>query len=545
MTAAASRHHTPAMTEAKPADPYQDEDERKLAELGYSQDLHRGWSAFSNFAISFSIISILAGCFTNFGAGWNNGGPISISWSWPILSVLILLIGFTLSELVSAYPTSGGIYWWAAKLGGPRAGFYTGWLNLIGLIAVTAGVSYGCATFIDLALSTYSTGWADGYSLTRVFVIFLAVLAFASVLNIFSGHLMAVMNNVSVWWHVVGAAAIILILVLVPDQHQSVGYVFTERFNNSGFSDGDTSGFFYWFAIVPFGFLLTQYTITGFDASAHLSEETKSASNAAARGIWQSIAYSALGGYVLLLAVVFAVPNDTSGNPDNAGVGGGGVAYIFTQSLGSGWAALVLFISAAGQLFCATACMTSASRMLYAFSRDRGVPGSGYWSRLTPSRVPAYAVTLVGVVSALVTIPALIEVNLGTEQEPLIVPVAFYAVTSIAVIGLYLSFAIPIFLRWRQGEDFPVGSWNNGAKYKWMNLVAVAEIVIVSLYLMMPFVPGAVPGNEDFAWKYVNYAPIVTLGALLALTVWWQVSAKRWFKGPVRTIDTSLAPEFR
>ena len=115
-----------------------DEDERQLNELGYSQDLSRTWSAFSNFAISFSIISILAGCFTNFGAGWNNGGPISISWSWPIISVFILLIGFTMSELVSAYPTSGGIYWWAAKLGGPRAGFYTGWLNLVGLIAVTA-----------------------------------------------------------------------------------------------------------------------------------------------------------------------------------------------------------------------------------------------------------------------------------------------------------------------------------------------------------------------------------------------------------------------
>src|SRR3712207_967463 len=208
-------------------DQHLDEDERRLAELGYKQDLHRGWSAFSNFAISFSISSILAGCFTNFGAGWNNGGPISISWAWPILSIFILLIGFTMSELVSAYPTSGGIYWWAAKMGGPRAGFYTGWLNLIGLIAVTAGVSYGCATFIDLAISTYSTGYADGYSLTRVFVIFLVVLAFASVLNIFSGHLMAIMNNVSVWWHVFGAAAIILILVFVPDQHQSVGYVFT------------------------------------------------------------------------------------------------------------------------------------------------------------------------------------------------------------------------------------------------------------------------------------------------------------------------------
>src|SRR5215204_772063 len=193
-------------------DPKMDADSKRLAEMGYSQDLSRNWSGFSNFAISFSIISILAGCFTNFGAGWNNGGPISISWTWPLLGIFILIIGFTMSELVSAYPTSGGIYWWASKLGGPKAGFFTGWLNLIGLVAVTAGVSYGCATFIDLTLSTWSESYLDGYSLTRVFITFLVVLAVVSVLNIFSGHLMAILNNVSVWWHVVGASAIVLIL---------------------------------------------------------------------------------------------------------------------------------------------------------------------------------------------------------------------------------------------------------------------------------------------------------------------------------------------
>src|SRR4051794_15802015 len=427
------------------------EDEALLAKLGYKQDLNRSWSGFSNFAISFSIISILAGCFTNFGAGFNNGGPISISWSWPILGVFILIIGFTMSELVSAYPTSGGIYWWASKLGGPMAGFFTGWLNLIGLIAVTAGVAYGCATFIDLTISTYSTSFASNYSLTRVFIIFVIVLAAAGVLNIFSGHLMAVMNNVSVWWHVIGASAIVLVLVLVPEQHQSFNYVFTERFNNSGYFNGGTATLGYWFAIVPFGFLLTQYTITGFDACAHLSEETSSASMAAAKGIWRSIFYSALGGYILLLCVTFAIPDTSDGNPDNAGVGGGGVAYIFVNAMDKNWATLVLFISASAQFFCATSCLTSASRMTFAFSRDGAIPGSRIWQRLTSTRVPANAVIGVAVAAALVTLPALIEVNIGTPDEPVIIPVAFYAVTSIAVIGLYLAFAIPIFLRWRMG----------------------------------------------------------------------------------------------
>ena len=518
-------------------------DEKLLAKLGYKQELHRSWSGFSNFAISFSIISILAGCFTTFGQGFNNGGPIAISWGWPIVAGFILIIGFTMSELVSAYPTSGGIYWWASKMGGPAAGFFTGWLNLIGLIAVTASVAYGCATFFDLTLSTYSTGWADGYSLSRVFWIFVVILALASLLNIFSGHLMAIINNISVWWHVIGASLIVLILIFAPDQHQSFSYVFTERFNNSGYAGGDTHGATYWLLVAPFGLLLTQYTITGFDASAHLSEETHSAADSAAKGIWQSIFYSAIGGWILLLAFLFAVPS-VDGAPDNAGVGAGGVAYIFSSSLGTNLATLVLLISTAGQFFCTVACMTSASRMTFAFSRDGAIPGSSRWSSLSRAKVPANAVMLVAVISAIITLPALVEVNIGTAEEPLIVPTAFYAVVSVAVIGLYLAFLIPIWLRWRMGDAFEPGSWNNGQKYKWMNLVAVIEIAIISVYFVLPFVPAGNPFSSDFHLKYVNYAPVLTIGALILLGIWWKVSAHKWFTGPRHTIDEAVVQAF-
>src|SRR5690242_11692563 len=252
-----------------------DADSKRLAELGYKQELDRGWSGFSNFAISFSIISILAGCFTTFGQAWNNGGPIAISWGWPIISLFILLIGFTMSELVSAYPTSGGIYWWASKMGGAAAGFFTGWLNLIGLLAVTASVAYGCATFLDLTLDTISSSWAENSNLKTVFLLFVVILFLAAVLNIFSGHLLAILNNVSVWWHVAGVAIIVLILVFVPDTHQAISNVFTDRVNNGGYNENSSSGATYWFLVLPIGFLLTQYTITGFDASAHLSEETQ------------------------------------------------------------------------------------------------------------------------------------------------------------------------------------------------------------------------------------------------------------------------------
>src|SRR5919205_664482 len=140
-----------------------DEDERHLASLGYTQELSRSWSGFSNFAISFSIISILAGCFTSFGLGWNNGGPAAIAWGWPLVSAFILVIGLCMSELVSAYPTSGGIYWWASRLGGVKAGYYTGWLNLIGLIAILASVAYGAAIFINTLISLFSDGYTTGF----------------------------------------------------------------------------------------------------------------------------------------------------------------------------------------------------------------------------------------------------------------------------------------------------------------------------------------------------------------------------------------------
>src|SRR6478609_2139586 len=485
------------------------DDEKHLASLGYKQELNRSWSGFSNFAISFSIISILAGCFTSFGLGWNNGGPAAIAWGWPLVSAFILIIGLCMSELVSAYPTSGGIYWWASKLGGPKAGNYTGWLNLIGLIAIVASVSYGCATFLDLTLSTISESWAAGYSLTRVFIMFVVILAIAAVVNIFSSHLLAIINNVSVWWHVIGAAAVIVILFLVPDHHASFSDVFAQTINNSGLFDGATSGAGWLFFVLPISAILTQYTITGYDASAHLSEETKSAAGAAAKGIWRSIFYSAIGGWILLLAFLFAVQD-----PETVSANGGGVYTIFTESMSSGWVGIVLLISTAGQFFCSMACMTSSSRMLFAFSRDRAVPGWKLWSTLSKNRVPAN----------------------GADVPT---PVAFFAVVSIGVVGLYLAFAIPIFLRWRQGDRFKVGSWNLGKNYKWMAPLALIEIAITSFVALFPTSPGGVPWNPEFEWKFVNYTPLLVGGVLILLWIFWHLSVKKWFTGPISQVDTA------
>jgi amino acid transporter len=505
---------------------YADEDERRLAELGYKQELNRSWSGFSNFAISFSIISILAGCFTSFGLAWNNGGPAAIAWGWPIVALFILVIGMCMAELVSAYPTSGGIYWWASKLGGPKAGYYTGWLNLIGLLAIVASVAYGCATFFDSMLGFYDSHYTSGH-LDRIFLYFLAILLIASLINIFSSHLLAIINNVSVWWHVFGAAAIVIVLIAVPHHHASISAVFTHTVSNNGLFGGKTHGVGFILYVLPLSVILTQYTITGYDASAHLSEETKSAGNTAAKGMWRSIFYSGIGGWILLLSFLFAAHDQAA-----VSKGGGTVQAVFQQAMSLDWGGTVLLVSTAGQFFCTIACLTSTTRMLFAFSRDGAVPGGRYWSHLNANRVPVYGVIASTVVAIALTLPALIKVDIGGVPTP----VAFDAVVSIGVIGLYVCFAIPIYYRLRAGSNFTPGDWTLGSKYRWMTIVALVEIVLTSIVALLPTSTFGVFWTHGFSWKFVNYTILVVPGALIVLWIYWHASVKHWFKGPKNTI---------
>ena len=478
-----------------------DADEKRLAELGYKQELRRKWSGFSNFAISFSIISILAGCFTTFGQAWNNGGPIAISIGWPLISIFILIIGLCMSELVSAYPTAGGIYWWAATMGKPIHGWFTGWLNLIGLVAVTASVDYGCATFLNLSLNAlFPDGWA--LTLNNAFLLFVIILALHGLINIYGQNIINILQNVSVWWHVVGAAAIVLILALVPTDHQSPSFLL-ERFNNSGFGGGTTSGLMFWFYVLPLGFLLTQYTITGFDACAHVSEETKGASKAAARGLWQSIFYSAIGGWILLLAFLFAA-ND----PEAVTAAGGGVATIFSLALTPFFYKCVIIISTIGQFFCGMSCVTSMSRMTYAFSRDRAIPGWRLWSKVTSNGTPANAIIVGTIAGGLLTLPALYNYKN--------VPVAFYAVVSVTVIGLYLAFLIPIMLRLRMGDRFVPGPWTLGRKYKVLGWIASIEIIIICIYFIMPILPAGIPFRDGFTPSAVLRTTFVAVSSTIS-----------------------------
>jgi amino acid transporter len=493
-----------------------EDDTAQLHRLGYAQELYRSMGGFQNFAISFTIISILAGCLTSYYIAFNQGGPVAITWGWLIVGLFCTFVALAMGEIASTYPTAGGLYFWASKLGGPGWGWFTGWFNLIGQIAVTASIGYGCAIFMTSLLNLVfdyptSFGW--------ILFLYGLIMLGAGIINMFKVAITAFLNTISAWWHMVGVVFVVFVLAIVPDHHKSIGYVFGQTINNTGFSGSSwTHGLFIYVFLT--GLLMAQYTITGFDASAHMSEETRQASRGAAWGIVMSVVVSVIFGFVLLVAVTFAVPS-------TAGVLKAGiypVTYIWEASMSRRWAELLLFVAVLAQCFCTIASVTSASRMMFAFSRDGAVPGHRLWRIVSKrDRVPVYCVAAICVLAWVLEIPTLSYGITG-----------YYVSTSVAVIGLYIAFVLPIILRLRAGESFERGAWHLGRHYKWVDWVAIVWIVFISIVFMLPAAYVAVPWNKGFDWNFVNYTPLTVGLTFLLFGGWYVLSAKRWFKGPIR-----------
>jgi amino acid transporter len=233
-------------------------------------------------------------------------------------------------------------------------------------------------------------------------------------------------------------------------------------------------------------------------------------------------------GWIVLLAITFAANDPDAINATAADEALPTAVAIFVNNLPAGLVLVVMTISSVGQLFCGMSCVTSGSRMLFAFSRDRAVPGHQLWTKLNKNRTPYMAVLGMCLFAALVTLPALYD------------PIAFFAVVSITVIGLYIAYVIPSYLRLRLGDSFVPGPWNNGQRYKWMNAFAVIWTIIITVIFSLPFVPAGVPGNPDFDWASVNYAPLMVFGVIILVGLWWILFARKTFTGPVRQVDAPV-----
>lgn len=476
------------------------DDDAALRAHGYQPELSRRMGGFGNFAISFSVICILAGGMTLFGYGMNTGGPAVMIWGWAGIGAMTLILGMCLAEVTSAYPTSGGLYYMAHRLGGPRWAWVTGWLNLLGLLGAIAGIDYGCALFVGAFASLQ---WGLTPTPETTILIFAGILVLHGALNAAGVRLVNVLNTISVWWQLFGVTLIVGTLTLAPAHHQSVSFVFGHYNNGTGFSSP--------VYVAALGCLLAAYTFCGYDASSHLSEETTQAQIAAPRGIVRSIAWSWAAGFVLLAGLLFAIQDYDGTLGSSTGVP---PAQIFIDVLGTGMAKGLLVVVIIAQLFCGNAETAAASRMVYAFSRDGALPFSSTWRRVSHrTRTPIAAVWLSVGVALVLALPSLYS------------PTAYAAVTAINVIGITPAYAIPVYLRLRAGRSFQPGPWHLGGWSRPLGLLSVAYVIVLTVVFCLP--QASPITAESF-----NYAGVALAVVLLLAWITWIPKGKRDYKVP-------------
>ncbi len=509
-------------------------DTERLHQLGYAQELRRGMKTFSNFAVSFTIISILSGCLTLFGFAMNVGGPAVMTLGWLFVGAFVIVVALGMAEVASSYPTAGGLYYWAAKLApesgrdGAKWSWFVGWFNLVGQVAVTAGIDFGLAFFTNAFLNV---AWGVPANPPTTIAIFGVMLVIHALLNTFGIRVVNLLNQVSVWWHLVGVGAIVLVTV-VFNQHTrtDLGSVFTTFVNNTGAGeDGGT-----WFGpavagiplyVMLIGLLNAQYTLTGQDASAHMSEETHDAERAAPKGIIWSVVISVIAGFILLVAMNIGItPDKVFQAADGTMVNGyahalstaTGVppAQIWIDAVGSTGGIIVLLLVIGAQFYCGMASVTANSRMIYAFARDGAIPGSNFWHKINHrTRTPTNSIWLAAGGAFLLGLPYLWS------------PVAYAAVTSIAVIGLYVAYITPVTLRLLAKDKFQPGPWQLG---RWSRPVGIISTIWLVFIFVLFMLPQALPVTVST----FNYTPLVFLVVLGGAALWYFTSAKKWFKGP-------------
>lgn len=481
------------------------EDVKILHSMGYAQELLRSMGGFSNFAISFSIICILSGGINSLAQATSGAGGIGIGIGWPLGCFISGVFALAMAQIASAYPTAGGLYHWGSILGNRGTGWVTAWFNLLGLITVLGAINAGTWTFFAGAFGP-TLGIEN--TLTNQ-TIFLAIITGSmAAINHFGIKLTARLTDFS-GYLIFATAVALAITCLTFAQSWDFGRLFT--FHNYS---GDVGGGVWpqvsnnWVFLL--GLLLPIYTITGYDASAHTSEETVNAAHSVPRGMVMSVIWSAIFGYIMLSAFVVMIPD-----MDEAAKQGWNVFFwAMDQRVPAGLKEglyIAVFIS---QLLCGLATVTSASRMIFAFSRDGGLPFSKALARVSPKyRTPVAAIWAGAIAAWLFVWGATVVSIAGTS--------AYAIVVSCTVIFLFFSFAIPITLglftygtaKWPR-----MGPWNIGRGL--FTLFGVLSI----LSMILIFIIGVQPPND--------WALNITIGFLVVTGIVWFAFERRRFQGP-------------
>jgi amino acid transporter len=429
------------------------DDVSRLQEMGYSQELSRKLGSFSSFALSFSIICILAGGVTSFHLGLCSVGGASIGLGWPIVSLFALVVASTMGQLASSFPTAGGVYHWAAILGGRGWGWATAWFNLVGLITVLAAINVGMYRFATEVL--FPGTLAPDTNLMIQALIVVLITASQAGINHLGISTTAQLTDFNGYWILLVTATLTISLLAFAPSLDPLRLITLQNFSG-------TAGGTVWPVTHALGLLFAQglllpaYTITGFDASAHAAEETVKAIETVPRGIARSVVISGIAGWVLLSAVVLAAPNLADVAARGEGAFQSIVRSVLPRSLGIAvFAAIVI-----AQYLCGLATVTSASRMAFAFARDGGLPFSTAVRQVSLRwRSPPYAIWGVAAASVLFTLHT---------------PV-YATITAICTMFLYVSYVLPTALgAWAYGRSWTaMGSWNLGCWYRPLAVLSV------------------------------------------------------------------------
>ncbi|CAK9275944.1 unnamed protein product [Sphagnum jensenii] len=409
-----------------------DSGERRLNELGYKQELRRELTLFKCMAIAFSTMTLFTGIVPLYGSSLMYAGPVGLVWGWVVVTFFTWFVGFAMSEICSSIPTTGSLYFWAAHLAGPRwgplASWVCAWLEAIGLIAGIGTQAYaGTQTLQNIILLFTGTNKNGGYFAPRgVFLaIYIVLCLIWAVLNTFALNVIAIIDVVSIYWQVVGGTVIVILLPLVAKTNQPASYVFT-HFELGDATTGIKSGAY----AILLSWLVSQYSMYGYDAAANLTEETKGADINGPIAILSSIGLISVFGWGFILALTFSIQSPTYlYDPSNETMGSFVPAQILYDAFHGRYhnatGAIVLLCVIWGSFFFGgLSITTSAARVVYALSRDGGTPFSKVWRKVHPKyKVPANAVWICAAFAILLGLPILK------------ISVVFTAITSICTIG--------------------------------------------------------------------------------------------------------------
>ncbi|MBL8018425.1 MAG: amino acid permease [Leptospirales bacterium] len=528
-------------------------DSQDLHKLGYAQQLLREMGGFSNFAISFSIISILTGAVLLYGYGLKFAGPIINTVGWPVVSLFTLCVAASMAELASMYPTAGGLYFWAYRLGGKGWAWITAWFNMLGQVTVTAGINAAASIYI-IGATLRIFGIAPDVSIpvfgsvqNWYFQILVMVLIMVPqvLINVFGIKLTARLNDFSVWWHIGGVVIIALLLTIFGQHHNPASFLMQSGTvvspldaSSAEISQGNIApalvigdfkfasplfmipGLKELYNGAPFllvfllAMLQAQWTYTGYDASAHVAEETVMARLNSAWGVFLSVGISMIVGYIMLLVLTWCIPNgDVVATANDVTP----VLFIVYGNLSPFFANLIAVIIGGAMWLCGLASITSMGRMWYAFARDEGMPGSAQIKRIHAKyRTPVWSIVITSILAILICLYA----------------AAYFVVTSISTIALYIAYVIPIALNLRNKLKSN-GEFTTPENAPWtmkkfgpiINIVAILWVALITVVFVLP-------PNELVFWSMI--------GLIILLTIYWFAYSRKHFHGPTRADESAL-----